>query len=92
MLQIVSRFTLHRICGLRCEDNNTFGSISYKYFSSPPFILGYNISFVCLRQCMFNYLYFLQSNKAFKRIDIDKKKEEIDKLKTKYGINSEEKK
>lgn len=35
---------------------------------------------------------FLQSNKAFKRIDIDKKKEEIDKMKTKYGINSEEKK
>jgi pre-mRNA branch site protein p14 len=35
---------------------------------------------------------FLQSNKAFKRIDIDKKKDEIDKMKTKYGINTEEKK
>jgi pre-mRNA branch site protein p14 len=34
----------------------------------------------------------LQSNKAFKRIDIDKKKEEIDKVKMKYGINAEEKK
>lgn len=42
--------------------------------------------FVC------NDVYFLQSNKAFKRIDIDKKKEEIDKMKTKYGINAEEKK
>lgn len=39
-----------------------------------------------------NCLYFLQSNKAFKRIDIDKKKEEIDKVKMKYGINAEEKK
>jgi pre-mRNA branch site protein p14 len=35
---------------------------------------------------------FLQSNKAFKRIDVDKKKDEIDKMKTKYGINTEEKK
>lgn len=41
---------------------------------------------------VFNYVYFLQSNKAFKRIDIDKKKEEIDKMKTKYGISAEEKK
>lgn len=41
---------------------------------------------------VFNDVYFLQSNKAFKRIDIDKKKEEIDKMKTKYGINAEEKK
>jgi len=47
---------------------------------------GFN---VCNRYLV--VLYY-QSNKAFKRIDIDKKKEEIDKMKTKYGINSEEKK
>jgi pre-mRNA branch site protein p14 len=35
---------------------------------------------------------YYQSNKAFKTTDIDKKKEEIDKMKTKYGINAEEKK
>ncbi|PSN44445.1 Splicing factor 3B subunit 6-like protein [Blattella germanica] len=34
---------------------------------------------------------YYQSNKAFKRIDIDKKKYEIDEIKTKYGINTDEK-
>lgn len=33
--------------------------------------------------------FFLQANKAFKRIDVDKKKEELDKVKTKYGINDD---
>jgi len=56
------------------------------------FILEYNITLVHLRWFIFNDIYFVQSNKAFKRVDIDKKKEEIDKMKTKYGINSEEKK
>ena len=34
---------------------------------------------------------FLQANKAFKRVDVDKKKEEIEKVKTKYGLNEEKK-
>jgi len=79
-----TKFTLCRICGLSCKDN--------KYFSCTLFILEYNITLVHLRWFTFNDIYFVQSNKAFKRVDIDKKKEEIDKMKTKYGINSEEKK
>jgi hypothetical protein len=33
-------------------------------------------------------LYF-QANKAFKRVDVDKKKEDIEKVKTKYGLDEE---
>lgn len=32
----------------------------------------------------------LQANKAFKRLDVDKKKEELEKVKTKYNISSED--
>lgn len=34
--------------------------------------------------------FLLQSNKAFKRVDVDKKKEELEKVKTKYNISSED--
>ena len=33
---------------------------------------------------------YYQANKAFKKIDTDKKQGELDKVKTKYGINTEE--
>lgn len=33
---------------------------------------------------------FFQANKAFKRLDVDKKKEEIEKAKAKYNISSED--
>lgn len=46
---------------------------------------GFN---VCNRYLV--VLYY-QSNKAFKRVDVDKKMEEIDKLKTKYNLNEEKK-
>ncbi|KAF4530676.1 hypothetical protein B566_EDAN004915 [Ephemera danica] len=46
---------------------------------------GFN---VCNRYLV--VLYY-QANKAFKRVDVDKKKEDIEKVKTKYGINDEEK-
>ena len=46
---------------------------------------GFN---VCNRYLV--VLYY-QSNKAFKRVDVDKKLEEIDKLKTKYNLNEEKK-
>ncbi|KAJ8686775.1 hypothetical protein QAD02_022569 [Eretmocerus hayati] len=46
---------------------------------------GFN---VCNRYLV--VLYY-QSNKAFKRVDIDKKLEEIDKLKTKYNLNDDKK-
>lgn len=36
-------------------------------------------------------LIFLQANKAFKRVDVDKKREELDKVKTKFGLNDEKK-
>ena len=42
---------------------------------------GFN---VCNRYLV--VLYY-QSNKAFKRVDIDKKMEEIDKIKTKYNLD-----
>lgn len=43
---------------------------------------GFN---VCNRYLV--VLYY-QHNKAFKRVDVDKKQEEIEKMKTKYGINT----
>jgi len=46
---------------------------------------GFN---VCNRYLV--VLYY-QSNKAFKRIDQDKKKEELEVVKKKYGINTDEK-
>lgn len=46
---------------------------------------GFN---VCNRYLV--VLYY-QSNKAFKRIDVDKKMEDLDKLKTKYNLNDEKK-
>ncbi|KAL1464136.1 hypothetical protein WDU94_003810 [Cyamophila willieti] len=46
---------------------------------------GFN---VCNRYLV--VLYY-QPNKAFKRVDVDKKMEEIEKVKTKFGLNSEEK-
>ncbi|XP_066601257.1 splicing factor 3B subunit 6 isoform X2 [Prorops nasuta] len=46
---------------------------------------GFN---VCNRYLV--VLYY-QGNKAFKRMDVDKKMEEIDKLKTKYNLNEEKK-
>ncbi|KAL7302303.1 splicing factor 3B subunit 6-like protein [Trichogramma pretiosum] len=46
---------------------------------------GFN---VCNRYLV--VLYY-QSNKAFKRVDVDKKMEEIDKLKTKYNLHDESK-
>ncbi|KAK7070893.1 splicing factor 3B subunit 6 [Palaemon carinicauda] len=35
---------------------------------------------------------YYQSNKAFKKIDAEKKQAELDRVKTKYGINTDEKK
>ncbi|XP_033232141.1 splicing factor 3B subunit 6 [Belonocnema kinseyi] len=46
---------------------------------------GFN---VCNRYLV--VLYY-QSNKAFKRVDLDKKEEDLNKLKTKYNINDEKK-
>lgn len=46
---------------------------------------GFN---VCNRYLV--VLYY-QSNKAFKRVDIDKKMEEIDKIKTKYNLTDDKK-
>ncbi|XP_014205579.1 splicing factor 3B subunit 6-like protein [Copidosoma floridanum] len=46
---------------------------------------GFN---VCNRYLV--VLYY-QPNKAFKRVDVDKKLEEIDKLKTKYNLGEEKK-
>ncbi|KAE8743817.1 Splicing factor 3B subunit 6 [Frankliniella fusca] len=46
---------------------------------------GFN---VCNRYLV--VLYY-QANKAFKRVDVDKKKEEIEKMKTKFGLNDEKK-
>ncbi|KAI5697037.1 splicing factor 3B subunit 6 [Diaphorina citri] len=46
---------------------------------------GFN---VCNRYLV--VLYY-QPNKAFKRVDIDKKMEEIEKVKTKFGLHAEEK-
>ncbi|OXU26500.1 splicing factor 3B subunit 6 [Nasonia vitripennis] len=46
---------------------------------------GFN---VCNRYLV--VLYY-QSNKAFKRVDVDKKLEEIDKLKTKFNLNEDKK-
>ncbi|KAF7287306.1 hypothetical protein GWI33_001671 [Rhynchophorus ferrugineus] len=34
------------------------------------------------------FVLYYQANKAFKKTDIDKKQEEIDKMKSKYGINT----
>jgi len=31
----------------------------------------------------------LQANKAFKRVDVDKKREDLEKVKTKFGLNDE---
>lgn len=45
---------------------------------------GFN---VCNRYLV--VLYY-QSTKAFKRVDVDKKQEEIDKMKTKYNISSDD--
>lgn len=45
---------------------------------------GFN---VCNRYLV--VLYY-QSTKAFKRLDVDKKQEELDKMKTKYNINSDD--
>lgn len=45
---------------------------------------GFN---VCNRYLV--VLYY-QSNKAFKRLDVDKKQEELNNIKTKYNIGSEE--
>merc|ERR1719309_531364 len=45
---------------------------------------GFN---VCNRYLV--VLYY-QANKAFKKVDAEKKQEEIDKLKSKYGINTED--
>lgn len=45
---------------------------------------GFN---VCNRYLV--VLYY-QSTKAFKRLDVDKKQEELDKVKTKYNINSDD--
>lgn len=45
---------------------------------------GFN---VCNRYLV--VLYY-QSTKAFKRVDVDKKAEELDKMKTKYNINSDD--
>lgn len=45
---------------------------------------GFN---VCNRYLV--VLYY-QSTKAFKKLDIDKKQEELDKVKTKYNINSDD--
>ncbi|OXU25455.1 splicing factor 3B subunit 6 [Nasonia vitripennis] len=47
---------------------------------------GFN---VCNRYLV--VLYY-QSNKAFKRVDVDKKLEEIDKLKTQFNLNDDTKK
>lgn len=44
---------------------------------------GFN---VCNRYLV--VLYY-QANKAFKKTDLDKKQEEIDKMKSKYGINTQ---
>lgn len=46
---------------------------------------GFN---VCNRYLV--VLYY-QANKAFKRVDVDKKREELDKVKTKFGLNDEKK-
>ena len=46
---------------------------------------GFN---VCNRYLV--VLYY-QANKAFKRVDVDKKREEIEKVKTKFGLNDEKK-
>lgn len=45
---------------------------------------GFN---VCNRYLV--VLYY-QSTKAFKRVDVDKKQEELDKMKTKYNISSDD--
>lgn len=45
---------------------------------------GFN---VCNRYLV--VLYY-QSTKAFKRVDVDKKQEELDKMKSKYNINTDE--
>lgn len=45
---------------------------------------GFN---VCNRYLV--VLYY-QSTKAFKRVDVEKKQEELDKMKTKYNINSDD--
>lgn len=45
---------------------------------------GFN---VCNRYLV--VLYY-QSTKAFKRTDVEKKQEELDKMKTKYNINSDD--
>lgn len=45
---------------------------------------GFN---VCNRYLV--VLYY-QSTKAFKRLDVDKKQDELDKVKTKYNINSDD--
>ncbi|XP_065225484.1 splicing factor 3B subunit 6 [Planococcus citri] len=47
---------------------------------------GFN---VCNRYLV--VLYY-QSNKAFKKVDVEKKKEDLEKVKTKYGLNTEERK
>nr|CAD7462135.1 unnamed protein product [Timema tahoe] len=39
-----------------------------------------------------DHLSGFNSNKAFKRLDIDKKREELDKMKSKYGITTDDKK
>lgn len=40
----------------------------------------------------YTYLLILQSNKAFKKMDAEKKQAELDRVKTKYNINTDEKK
>jgi len=39
---------------------------------------------------MYVYMIFFFSFKAFKKIDADKKKEELDKMKQKYGLSTPE--
>lgn len=34
--------------------------------------------------------FFFQPTKAFKKVDTDKKKEEIEKMKAKFGLNEDE--
>lgn len=36
--------------------------------------------------------FLLQPNKAFKKVDVEKKKEELEKVKTKYGLHTDERK
>lgn len=74
------------------------GSASYRnlFFNLFIYIYEGGNSTLLLDLCYYSFIstnsYFLlpQSNKAFKKMDAEKKQAELDRVKTKYGINTEE--